>query len=353
MNGPKAAPVGDNWTIALMQLLGYPAFFIMGLPPLWRRRNYEAFKYLHYAFLVLIPATLLHAESAWYFMLGGVAFWLVDLGIRLVTALEATPLLSATAHDAQAGVTELVFKKHFEEPGGYCFINVPAVSLWEWHPFSLCSSPMDDAAQMCIKNWGPGSFTGRLFELVKSQPAGGFVVNVDGPYGPALDLQGCEALHLLAGGVGITPLHSSFRTLAQLARKHELPSSLARVELVWAGRSTVLFSILLDSLKECLREVPQDGPSFRVRLFLDNPDPKAAADHGAEIASLKGDSCPPSLEVSAGRPALGALCAEVAGATSSGKAVFQVCGPPGMAAAAEKAAAQHSSIQFDSQLFVL
>lgn len=29
-------------------------------------------------------------------------------------------------------------------PGQYAFINVPAISPWEWHPFSLTSAPSDD-----------------------------------------------------------------------------------------------------------------------------------------------------------------------------------------------------------------
>merc|ERR1711869_150669 len=115
---------------------------------------------------------------------------------------------------------------------------------------------------MCIKSMGQETFTGKLFELAKSRPTGGFVVNMDGPYGQPLCLDGHDTVLLLAGGIGITTVHSTFRMLAQLAQKREGPSlkQLARVELVWASRSVELFGILLESLKQCLRGLLEDGP---------------------------------------------------------------------------------------------
>lgn len=92
INGPKGSrPMFDNFTIGLMMLVGYPTILVMGVTPFLRGKQYEVFRYAHYLFLVLIPATLLHGSTAWHFMLGGIAFWLVDSGIRFacVTAPAA------------------------------------------------------------------------------------------------------------------------------------------------------------------------------------------------------------------------------------------------------------------------
>ena len=35
--------------------------------------------------------------------------------------------------------------------GQYFFINVPAISLIEWHPFSVASSPLDDTSCFHMK----------------------------------------------------------------------------------------------------------------------------------------------------------------------------------------------------------
>merc|ERR1719223_138994 len=205
--------------------------------------------------MALIPATLLHATSAWYFMFGSISFWLVDASVRFASAAKSVPLLSMVAHDAEGGVTELQLDLAFEDPGQYCFVNVPEISVWEWHPFSLCSSPLDRSAQMCIKSLGQGSFTQRLHGLARqsSERHSPLILNLDGPYGPRLDPTPYSAILLVAGGIGITPMHSTYRLLAQLSDRQELPASLAFVRLVWVARSEAMFRILLDSLSECLR----------------------------------------------------------------------------------------------------
>mmetsp|Transcript_77404 Transcript_77404/g.171382 ORF Transcript_77404/g.171382 Transcript_77404/m.171382 type:complete len:471 (+) Transcript_77404:3-1415(+) len=352
LNGQApTVPNADNWTITLMQLTAYPSFLAMGLLPFWRRKNWELFKYFHFFFLALVPATLFHATSAWYYMLGGLAFWLIDAALRFVGAAAPTPLLAVKAHAAEGGITELWFQKDFGEPGQYCFVNVPAVSAWEWHPFSLCSTPLDGAAQMCIKNMGPGTFTGKLHELAKKcaggegQPQANLIFNVDGPYGPALDVAGHERVLLFAGGIGITPIHSTFRMLSQLAARGELPGTLKLVKLVWVARSAAMFSILADSLRECLEAArPEGAPVFLLALYLDNPaEPHARADD----MNL-------GLEVIVGRPSCASLYDEVvAESPGNGTTLVQACGPPPMAMAAEKAARSCPRLVFQSELFVL
>lgn len=39
-------------------------------------------------------------------------------------------------------------------PGQYVFINVPSISRYQWHPFSIASSPHSDRFMLMIKNAG-------------------------------------------------------------------------------------------------------------------------------------------------------------------------------------------------------
>jgi predicted ferric reductase len=331
---PKVA-VGDDWTIPMMEIIGYPAILAMGLPWLRRRANYKIFKYFHYVFLALIPATLLHATSGWYYMLGGVAFWLVDLAIRFTTTARPTKVLSLTPHDAEGGVTELCFEKAFEEPGGYCFVNVPAISAFDWHPFSLSSSPLDGVAQMCIKNMGPGTFTGKLYELAKvHDEASSLVLNIDGPYGPSLDPSDYSAIVLLAGGIGITGMHSTFRMLSQLAERGELPETVKLVRLIWTGRSMALFRVFL----EALAQFSQPG-RFEVVLYLTSGDTE----------------CPPAeaVRILPGRPSFDAIFDELEHFKEKGPVLVKSCGPAPMILASQKAAHGRKHIHYESELFVL
>ena len=55
-------------------------------------------------------------------------------------------------------------KKDFTYVGGqYVFICVPALSLWEWHPFSLSSHPTQDKVTLHVRVLG--NWTRRLYNM--------------------------------------------------------------------------------------------------------------------------------------------------------------------------------------------
>ena len=62
-------------------------------------------------------------------------------------------------------------------------------------------------------------------------------VRVDGPYGSAGDLYACRELVLVAGGIGITPIHSVLSALLSAAAAGALRARpLSRVHVVWVVR---------------------------------------------------------------------------------------------------------------------
>ncbi|CAK0862958.1 unnamed protein product [Prorocentrum cordatum] len=271
-------PDYDNFTIGTQMLVAYPALFIFGVLPLFRNKGWEIFKYTHFFFLVLIPATLLHAESSWYFLIGGVAFYLVDCAMRFVGVTSPTAvLLSAKTYEAEGGVVELQISKSHPYPGQFAWVNVPAVSTWEWHPFSLASSPSDGVSKMCIKNMGRGTFTDKLYQLVREGDPSALTVQLDGAYGPMFDPADHAAFLLIGGGIGITQVHSTLRTFSQMAVRRELPASLKMVRLVWIVRSPELFRVLDDSIAQCLQaEYPAGSPKFSVTFYATGGDQSTA-----------------------------------------------------------------------------
>jgi predicted ferric reductase len=63
--------------------------------------------------------------------------------------------------------------------GQYVFLNFPEVSKWEWHPYTLASSPLEEHMEVNIKKLGD-----HTKQLVESCQNGDHpVVRVDGPYG--------------------------------------------------------------------------------------------------------------------------------------------------------------------------
>jgi respiratory burst oxidase len=71
--------------------------------------------------------------------------------------------------------------------GQYYFVNFPALSLTEWHPFSVSSGPREDEIEVHIR--GLGDHTNRLvaFAEEKEKANQSTHVLIDGPYGMSAD----------------------------------------------------------------------------------------------------------------------------------------------------------------------
>lgn len=71
--------------------------------------------------------------------------------------------------------------------GQYYFVNFPALSFTEWHPFSVSSGPREDEIEIHIR--GLGDHTNRLVKFAeeKEKMNQSTHVLIDGPYGMSAD----------------------------------------------------------------------------------------------------------------------------------------------------------------------
>eukprot|EP00966_Prymnesium_polylepis_P294448 6799505-Prymnesium_polylepis.1 len=89
---------------------------------------------------------LWHASSAWYYVVPSLLLYLIDRLLRFHAASREVRVVRVAS---KGEVTELLFAmasgplRH--SPGQYVFLNVPAISPLQWHPFTLSSSPIDGA----------------------------------------------------------------------------------------------------------------------------------------------------------------------------------------------------------------
>ena len=151
--------------------------------------------------------------------------------------------------------------------GQYVYLNFPDISLIEWHPFSISSVSHDAVTSHHIKKiGGANTFTGKLHALVEDAIASNQLqdlrINVEGPYGVPLEYWLYEKIVMVAGGIGITPLHSCFRTLYVLARAGLLP--VTRIHLIWVAPSPEYFEIF----KETFHTVARDSLHTRFKVIL-------------------------------------------------------------------------------------
>ena len=356
--------------------------------PCVRRRAFELFHWSHeLTHLALTVTTLWHATSAWQcvvrarvraspysdgelrtvarrYLLGGLVLWLVDHALRFSAGRRHVRVCSL---DVEADGAVICLGYECDVPGAaaagaesegplahamgqFVFLQVPAIATVEWHPFSISSAPADMApgdllTTHHIRCVGDASFTGRLRALARSIDGDGdalasLVVNVDGPYGTpraesflalgAVDAGRAHHLLLIAGGIGVTPLHSAFRGLYHVAyRCQRLPAGYPQtVCLVWASRDAALFRIAdfvrtLDAIDEdslggrfsytlhCTGHADEEAPSAKARRRTKAPAPAAP-------------------RWTAGRPDVGALVRAFAKRTGGAGRVC-VCGPRALA----------------------
>jgi len=109
------------------------------------------------------------------------------------------------------------------------YLNIPAISAFEWHPFTVSSEPGTRVITHTIKckednkykyNNKQNEWTRKLFDLLKASQNHSNLLRditliVDGPYGnhSFSSFHNYKRVLLVAGGVGITPYASYIRSL--------------------------------------------------------------------------------------------------------------------------------------------
>jgi len=142
-----------------------------------RRANFNAFWYTHHLFGVYILVLLLHGQAlwlsphsmAWYWVVPGLcAYGLERIARSVMSEARMCDLLMAEA--LPGNVLHLKYKKPdgfghgYHRAGQYVFINIPALSEFEWHPFSLTSAPDDDFLSCHIS--ALGDWTSAAYHLM-------------------------------------------------------------------------------------------------------------------------------------------------------------------------------------------
>lgn len=193
--------LGLFWTLALCSM-----------PPV-RRWNYEVFQLSHLLMYPIIGLLMAHGTAAllqWP-MLG---YWLA-FPTLLIFAERVTRIsvgfhrIPATVKILDGETVEIKAKVPSEriwkyQAGQYVFLQVPALSFWQWHPFTV-SVCIGREFQLHIKT--DGDWTGRLRGLVNRDGTATRVdIGINGPFGaPAQRFYDFTHTIVVGAGIGITP----------------------------------------------------------------------------------------------------------------------------------------------------
>ncbi|KAJ1982836.1 hypothetical protein H4R33_004954 [Dimargaris cristalligena] len=268
-----------------------------------RRRSFETFWYTHHLFLVFFGGFTIHGgfclvkpdsgqcsnmASFWKYWVASGVMYLIERCLRETRSRHKTVITKVVQHPSNT--VEIQIRKDFwhSQAGQYIFINCPEVSLHQWHPFTLTSSPEEKFISIHMRvvgNW-TRAFAIRLgCELVDRKQTKGraklqrpHVVNaiesststqftsagrvfptqshtlpqvlIDGPFGCASeDVFNYEVAVLVGAGIGVTPFASVLKSIWYRTNAPLGKSRLRKVYFFWIARDKECFEWFQSLLK--------------------------------------------------------------------------------------------------------
>ncbi|KAJ3047295.1 hypothetical protein HK097_011660 [Rhizophlyctis rosea] len=236
--------------------------------PFIRRHLFEVFYRPHIPlFIAFVVAGAIHQGQVIGILAVPVALYAIDIFLRIRNARKSTTLISMKL--LADGVVHLEFDKtNFQyAPGQYVFICIPKISPFEWHPYSISSSPHQSTMSVHIR--ALGNWSRKVAKLAASSDSLSIKLYVDGPYGElAFPLSEYTNFLMISGGIGVTPLQSVYNSLIYEWKKGK--KELRDVCFVWSVREGGVYDYLGDEEGQ-RREEGRLGvlPPFHTPMLLE------------------------------------------------------------------------------------
>ena len=124
--------------------------------PVVRQKAFEIFYYSHLLFVAsMVICAFYHSGLA--IVLIAAIVWFGDLFIRKIFMARYLYPNRAVIHKVTDDMVEISFPKIKEftyNPGQYVYLSIPELSIFEWHPFSISTSPFEEVVKLLIKRSG-------------------------------------------------------------------------------------------------------------------------------------------------------------------------------------------------------
>ncbi|XP_051137409.1 respiratory burst oxidase homolog protein A [Andrographis paniculata] len=226
--------------------------------PLDRLTGYNAFWYSHHLLILVYILLILHGtflyldhhwykKTTWMYLAVPVLLYAGERTLRFFrSGFYSVRILKAAIYPGNVLTLQMSKPPQFKyRSGQYMFVQCPAVSPFEWHPFSITSAPDDDYLSIHIRQLGDWTHDlKRVFSEACEPPAIGKSgllradettrkslpkLLIDGPYGaPAQGYRKYDVLLLVGLGIGATPFISILKDLLNnIVKMEELADSIS------------------------------------------------------------------------------------------------------------------------------
>ena len=200
--------------------------FCLSMPAV-RRWSFEVFQIGHlllYPFIGFLCAhgtlALLQPPMLGYWLAAPAALVLFERMHRVYRGFIHLP---ARAEALDKDTITLDIRRRWGRPwrysaGQYVLLQVPSMSRWQWHPFTISSC---DSDRITLHIRTDGDWTKQLRRMTEERH---FFVGIDGPFGaPAQQIYQFERSIVVGSGIGVTPMSSISSDFARQMQKRKDP----------------------------------------------------------------------------------------------------------------------------------
>lgn len=247
--------------------------------PFLRSWMYELFIALHVPAAIAFTGLLFwHCQNyltSWHYLWATVAIWLSSYIFRIFKLNWANPWRASWLVGDEAAITLLpenairitIPTQVRWKPGQFVYLRIPAISIFENHPFTVASLCSDDFPSefgeqyrdMALVFNPYGGFTRKVLDTALERgPEQTYRAFVDGPYGGMRrSLDSFDNVVLIGGGSGITALVSHVLDLVKRMRDGKAVTK--KVQVVWAVRRLEAMEWFNEELRICREHAPLDS----------------------------------------------------------------------------------------------
>ncbi|XP_056294934.1 NADPH oxidase 1 [Pseudoliparis swirei] len=285
--------------------------------------------------------------QTWWWVISPMILYLCERVLRFIRYMQAVTYRKIVMHPSKVLELQLMKNGFKMDVGQYIFLNCPAISQLEWHPFTMTSAPEEDFFTVHIRS--AGNWTDKLIDIMQNLPEGaqGPKMGVDGPFGTASeDVFDYEVSMLVGAGIGVTPFASILKSIWYKFKISNPTLRTRKIYFYWICRETHAFEWFADLLQVLEREMEERGMAdfLTYKLYLTGWD-QGHANH-AWIHSDEDTDVVTGLKQKThyGRPAWDKEFEQVRKENPTSVVGTFLCGPSVLATVLSKKCAKYSDV---------
>jgi predicted ferric reductase/Ca2+-binding EF-hand superfamily protein len=237
----------------LALLIVFIVMWICALDQVRRRGYFELFYITHWGFVTWFALAVFHGPVFWQWVTLPLIGYGVERLLRYCKVVEPTHVSHVDLLPSNVTHLQLSRPAAFQyRAGQYLFICLPAISRFEWHPFTLTSCP-EEPDYLSLHVRSVGNWTRALYRFfAAAETPFPIPAHVDGPYGaPAEHIFASRYAVLIGAGIGVTPFASILKSLLYRYRAGATHTmALRKVHFYWLNKSQDSFEWFTHMLAE-------------------------------------------------------------------------------------------------------